>query len=89
MFVDTPIHRLDDGTVVFGLRQPVVLPATGDQTLRVTADAENRLDLISARTLGDPAAWWAIADCSGLIDPLAGVTTGLNLRVPAAARLPA
>lgn len=88
MFVSTPIYSIDDGTVVFGLRQPGVLPGNGDVSVRVSQPTENRLDLLSFRLFGDPSAWWAIADCSGLIDPLAGTIDGVLLRAPSTSRLP-
>ncbi|MEO3807250.1 LysM domain-containing protein [Nonomuraea sp. B1E8] len=34
---------------------------------RVTA--ADRLDLVSHRYLGDPTAWWRIADANGAVDP--------------------
>lgn len=88
MFVNTPVYRLDDGTVVFGLRQPVLRPANGDLSLPVKATTADRLDLISHQLYGQSDSWWAIADVAGIIDPLAGVTPGKILRVPSAARLP-
>lgn len=88
MFSATPVYKAADDTVVFGLRQPAILPAAGDVLVQVTDSTANRLDVISFRLLNDASAWWAIADCNNMIDPLAGVTTGLNLRVPSAGRLP-
>lgn len=88
MFATTPVYKAGDGEIVFGLRQPGVLPAGGDVLATVTAATEDRLDLVSARLLGDPSAWWAIADCSNLVDPLAGTVAGLSLRVPSTTRLP-
>lgn len=88
MFVNTPVYRLADGTVVFGLRQPVALPAAGDSLVPVAGVNENRLDIISSSVYGTPSFWWAIADCSAVVDPLAEILTGRQLRVPAASRLP-
>jgi hypothetical protein len=89
MYAATPIYPLPDQTLVFGLRQPVIQPANGDQSVTVDASNENRLDLISSQLYQQPNAWWAIADVSGIIYPLAGVLDGTVLRAPAASRLPA
>lgn len=91
MFVATPVYRLNDTeeTIVFGLRLPVLVPANGDLSVKVSAPEAARLDLISQQLYGQPSGWWAIADVSNLIDPLAGVTTGLTLRAPNNGRLPA
>jgi len=82
MFVATPVYRLsdDEETIVFGLRLPVLLPANGDLNVPVSAPEAGRLDLIAQQLYGQPSAWWALADVSNLVDPLAGVTTGLVLR---------
>ena len=90
MFVATPIYRLNDAdeTIVFGLRLPVLLPANGDMSVKVSAPEAGRLDLIAQQLYGQASGWWALADVSDLIDPLAGVTTGLTLRAPNAGRLP-
>lgn len=91
MFGATTVYRLDDPaeTVVFGLRQPGLRPANGDVSVAVTAPESDRLDLIAQQLYGQANAWWAIADVSKLLDPLAGVTSGLTLRAPATGRLPA
>jgi hypothetical protein len=88
MFVRTPVYTLPDQTLVFGLRLPALQPANTDQSVVVDAAAENRLDLVAARHYGRSDAWWALADASGLVDPLAGVPAGTLLRAPAATRLP-
>ena len=48
-----------------------VLPRDGD-----------RLDLIAARTLGDPLLFWRIADANGALDPFDLVESGRALAVP-------
>lgn len=90
MFRATPVYRLSDAeeTVVFGLRQPGLLPANGDLAVAVAAPESGRLDLIAQQLYGQASAWWALADVSNLVDPLAGVTAGLTLRAPDAGRLP-
>lgn len=37
----------------------------------VTVGAEDRLDLVAARTLGQPELYWRIADANDAMDPLA------------------
>ena len=88
MFFGTPVYELPAGEVVFGLRLPSVPPANGDTAITVPAAMENRLDLISALQLQADAAFWAIADASGMIDPFLAVTTGAQLRIPNPSRLP-
>ena len=54
------------------------------QTLaEVTVAQSDRLDLISARTLGDPEQYWRIADASESMDP-PDLTSepGKSVRVP-------
>jgi hypothetical protein len=49
----------------------------------VTVDVEDRLDLIAARTLGDPAMFWQVCDANNTMNP-ADLTAqvGRVLRVP-------
>ncbi len=90
MFITTPVYRLNDvdSTLVFGLRQPVLSPANGDVSVGISSPAENRLDLVSQELYGQPNAWWAMADTSQLLDPLAGVIAGSSIRAPDSSRLP-
>lgn len=45
-------------------------------------DAE-RPDLLAARTLGEPLAWWRLADANGVLDPAAlTATAGARVAVP-------
>ena len=48
-------------------RRPAPRPATPLARHRVVPG--DRLDLLSARYLGDPTAWWRIADAGGALDP--------------------
>jgi hypothetical protein len=55
------------------------LPLLGETPVQ----AEDRLDLIAARTLGDPEHWWRIADANDALRPADLLTpTGRSLRVP-------
>lgn len=87
MFSKTPVYDVG-GTVVFGLQQPVVLPAVGDQIFTVSLPTENRLDLISHRFYGTPQLWWAIAQVNNLVDVFLDIPVGTQLRIPRRSRLP-
>lgn len=50
--------------------------------VEVTVVEGDRLDLISARTLGDPEHFWRVADANNALDPLALTRPGARLRVP-------
>ncbi len=61
------------------LPQGQALPLLGEATARV----EERLDLITARSLGDPALFWQICDANNALDPFDLVDeAGRVLRVP-------
>lgn len=59
-----------DGREIVYLRRRF-LPRPGDlATVREHAvSAGDRLDLIAAEHLGDPGAWWQVADANGAVDP--------------------
>lgn len=73
-----------DGTVIPYLKRRFV-PLSESLPLRaeVTVAPDDRLDLIAARTLGDPVQWWRVADANEAMDPfdLTDVP-GVRLRVP-------
>lgn len=49
----------------------------------VTIGASDRPDLLAARTLGEPLAWWRLADANGVDDPNALTDTpGARVAVP-------
>lgn len=87
MFSKTPVYEVN-GNVVFGLQQPVVLPAIGDEIFTVPLAIENRLDRISYKFYGTPNLWWAIAQVNNLVDVFLDVPVGTHLRIPKRARLP-
>lgn len=61
------------------------LPEGGRMPLlvAVTVAQGDRLDLISARTLGDPEQYWRICDANDAMDPLELTSqVGRTLRVP-------
>jgi hypothetical protein len=87
MYSKTPVYDVN-GVVVFGLQQPVVLPASSDQIYAVRQGSENRLDRISFSFYGTAKLWWAIAQVNNLVDPMMDIPTGTQLRIPDRARLP-
>ena len=86
MLSKTPIYSVE-GNIVTGLLSPPVLPDPTDTLYRVTMAGERRLDLISHLHYGTPELWWVIALVNDLMDPIAGVASGADLRIPARERL--
>lgn len=86
MLATTPLYE-SNGVVVPGLMRPVVLPDYSDSVYTVTLAGERRLDLISELHYGTPDLWWVIASVNGLVDALAGVRVGTELRIPLKSRL--
>lgn len=60
------------------LPQGTKLPLLVEVTVR---DGE-RLDLITARTLGEATQWWRVADANNAMDPSGLEVPGRTLRVP-------
>ena len=82
--VETATLRDVDGRVVAYVRRRF-LPQGAGLPLLIEVDVVqgDRLDLITARTLGDPEAFWRICDANNALDP-AELTRapGRRLRVP-------
>jgi hypothetical protein len=57
-------------TVVYVRRRFIPPPESHTPLLRYVVRAGDRLDLIAARQIGDPAQFWRIADANGAQDPL-------------------
>jgi hypothetical protein len=82
--VETATLRDADGRVVAYVRRRF-LPQGAGLPLLVEVDVVqgDRLDLITARTLGDPEAFWRICDANNALDPAELVhVPGRHLRVP-------
>ena len=64
--------------------QTRLLPQPGSLTIIATAalNEGERLDLFSARMLGDPLLFWRIADANAAMDPLDLEHPGASLAVP-------
>jgi hypothetical protein len=77
------LETADGRTIAYKGRR--FLPRGGDMPLmvEVTVSQGERLDLIAARTLGDPEQFWRICDANDAIDPFELVeATGRVLRIP-------
>ena len=61
------------------LPRPGTMPVLGETAAR----SDDRPDLITARTLGDPAAFWRVADANFVMDPgELAETPGRVLKIP-------
>jgi len=82
--VGTAVHRTADGTdIVYRARR--IVPQGADMPIQQTTvvAAADRLDLVAARTLGNPLQFWRIADANNAMDPSAlTAVPGRRLRVP-------
>jgi hypothetical protein len=82
--VQTTTVRDVDGRVVAYVRRRFLPQGAGLPLLvEVEVAQGDRLDLITARTLGDPEAFWRICDANNALDPAAlTAVPGRHLRVP-------
>ncbi|HEU4596493.1 MAG TPA: hypothetical protein VFS10_15260 [Pyrinomonadaceae bacterium] len=82
--IETATHTAPDGRVLLYKRRRF-LPRGETLTLLVEATVTegDRLDLITARTLGDPEQFWRVADANEALNPFDLTTEiGRRLRVP-------
>ena len=80
----TGVYFTPDGrTVTYVRRRFLPQGDTLPLLAEVTVTRGDRLDLITARTLGDPEQFWRVADANNAMDP-ADLTgePGVILRVP-------
>lgn len=82
--LETVTHTLADGRTVNYKRRRLLPPGEPMQLLVEVAVTEgDRLDLITARTLGDPEHFWRVADANNAMNPFDLTTEiGRVLRVP-------
>jgi hypothetical protein len=68
--LETATHTTPDGRVVAYKRRRF-LPRRGEMPLlaEITVTQADRLDLITARTLGDPEQFWRVCDANGAMNP--------------------
>jgi hypothetical protein len=83
-YLENKLYETPDGRQVAYkarrfLPQGQNLPVLGDALVRV----DERLDMIAARTLGDPLLFWQICDANNALDPFdLAAETGRLLHVP-------
>lgn len=82
--LETATLRDADGRVVAYVRRRFVPQGAGLPLLvEVEVVQGDRLDLITARALGDPEAFWRVCDANDALDPADLTrTVGRYLRVP-------
>ena len=80
---ETGTYTTPDGQEITYVKRRF-LPQGEDRPLLVetTVNASDRLDLITARTLGDPQQFWRVADANNAMNPLDLVSEpGKTLRI--------
>jgi hypothetical protein len=82
--IETAHYQTADGrTLAYVRRRFLPRPDSLPLLAEVTVTQGDRLDLICARTLGDPEQFWRICDASGAVDPFElTAEPGRRLRVP-------
>lgn len=78
------VHIDADGREHRYLDRRIVAPADSFTALaEVVVHDGDRLDLLTARTLGQPGLWWRLADANEAMDPAeATAAPGRKLRIP-------
>jgi hypothetical protein len=81
--LDDASHTTANGRIITYKRRRF-LPDGKNMPLlvEVTVTQGDRLDLITARTLGDPEQFWRICDANNTIDPSDLIEPGRILRIP-------
>lgn len=82
--LETATHTTKDGKQI-AHKQRRFLPQGNEMQLlfEVTVNESDRLDLITARTLGDPLHFWRVADANNTMNPVELlVEIGRHIRVP-------
>jgi hypothetical protein len=81
--VETTTLHDADGRAIAYIRRRFLPQGSGMPLLvEVVVGQGDRLDLITARTLGDPEAFWRVCDANDALDPGELEQTGRRLRVP-------
>lgn len=82
--VETATRTMPDGRVVSYKRRRLLPQGEAMRLLTEMTVAQNdRLDLITARTLGDPEQFWRVCDANDALDPDELTSTlGAVVRVP-------
>jgi hypothetical protein len=75
-----------DGRTIRYKRRRFIPEPTGNTVVEYQVVAGDRLDLIAARSLGDPTLFWKLCDAAGVLDPAdleqPGATVEVQLEVP-------
>ena len=82
--LETTTYTMPDGRQISYVRRRF-LPKGSDLQLlaEVSVTAGDRLDLIAARTIGDPLQFWRVCDANDAMNPFDLTTeAGVTLRVP-------
>lgn len=81
--LDTATFAFPSGRMVAYVRRRF-LPRGEEMPLlaEVRVTQGDRLDLITARTLGDPEQFWRVADANNAMNPFALIQPGRTLRIP-------
>jgi hypothetical protein len=82
--IEEAMVRLPDGRVATYKRRRRIPPPASFQTLAVVKVSQgDRLDVITARLLGDPEQFWRVCDANADLDPFQlTAEIGRALRVP-------
>ena len=82
--VETATFSAADGRVIpYKRRRFLPQSETLPLLIEVTVNQGERLDLITARVLGDPEQFWRVCDASGALDPFELTEqVGRVLRIP-------
>lgn len=81
--VETATHVDADGREIPYKRRRLLPPGASLQRLaEVPVEPADRLDLIAARTLGQPEQFWRVCDANDALDPDDLVEPGRRLTIP-------
>lgn len=79
---DAVLETADGGQVSYKRRRFLPQGGTLPLLVEVTARSGERLDLLTARTLGEATQWWRVADANDAMNPVELAVPGRPLRVP-------
>ena len=79
---DASITSLDGRVIAYKRRRFLLEGEKMPLLVEVTVTEGDRLDLITARTLGDPEQFWRVCDANNTMNPSDLIEPGRILRVP-------
>jgi len=79
---DASITSLDGRVIAYKRRRFLPEGEKMPLLVEVTVTEGDRLDLITARTLGDPEQFWRVCDANNTMNPSDLIEPGRILRVP-------